>query len=301
MKYYKLKTYNTSYYFPKISRKTEFMYNLFFPYSLKAKIYWFLWKNTILKYQYQVNLSEEVEVVRLIEKIDGGNSIMSYCLGTPGIEQKISILGYDKNTKKPFFAKFSQNEAAMSLTLNEIKILGELKDTGIVPILYKEQVAPDSVFVKTEYISGKKLECIEIDNTIIELLCNINSIKISYNCDKTNLQTSLSHGDFCPWNILKTKNKLRLIDWEMAKNRPLGYDLFTYICQSNFLMRPNYKIEQIFNDNKPYIDLYFSHFKIHDYKGYLCWFAGKKIEYEKTKNGDLLPFYLKLYDYASKL
>jgi predicted Ser/Thr protein kinase len=301
MNYYKFKTYNTSYYFPDISAETKFLYNLFSPYSYKAKIYWFLWKKTILKYQNRVYPDKEGTFFNLIKEIEPESSVMSYCLGTPGMEQKISMLGYKEDTKTPFFAKFSQKEKAKELTSNEIRILKELKNTNMVPVLYKEIISPSYIFLETEYISGKKMKNVKINNAILDLLYKINAIKVNADCMDTKLRVSLSHGDFCPWNILKTKNGLRIIDWEMAKVRPIGYDLFTYVFQTHFLIIPKYSIEQIFLKNKSCIDTYFKALDIHDYKDYLCFFAAKKVKYEKNKNGGLLPFYTKLYDFAKKI
>ena len=45
------------------------------------------------------------------------------------------------------------------------------------------------------------------------------------NVDENGLKMSLSHGDFCPWNVLVSEGSIRLIDWELAADRTLGYDL----------------------------------------------------------------------------
>ena len=43
----------------------------------------------------------------------------------------------------------------------------------------------------------------------------------------------LSHGDFCPANFLRTKDGLRIIDWEGAKHRSILFDFYSY-----FFYRP---------------------------------------------------------------
>jgi len=46
-----------------------------------------------------------------------------------------------------------------------------------------------------------------------------------------------SHGDFCPENILKTQQGMKLIDWECAKFRSALFDFYSYFfyrpCQKN--------------------------------------------------------------------
>ncbi|MDR4498867.1 MAG: aminoglycoside phosphotransferase family protein [Candidatus Scalindua sp.] len=37
-----------------------------------------------------------------------------------------------------------------------------------------------------------------------------------------------THGDFCPANLLNTKNGLRIVDWETAKHRSLLFDFYSY-------------------------------------------------------------------------
>jgi thymidylate kinase len=50
-----------------------------------------------------------------------------------------------------------------------------------------------------------------------------------------------AHGDFAPWNILKTNDGWLLIDWEYAaSDRPAFYDVFHYLVQSHVLLgRPS--------------------------------------------------------------
>ena len=37
-----------------------------------------------------------------------------------------------------------------------------------------------------------------------------------------------THGDFCPANLLNTKNGLKIVDWETAKHRSLLFDFYSY-------------------------------------------------------------------------
>src|SRR5690554_6068669 len=109
MNYFKFSTYTTQYYFPKINKETKFLYKLYSPYnSLKAKVYWYLFRNSYcLRYFNKISKLELPSKLLLILNIEQDKSLMSFNMGTPGEEQKVSILGYDKETQRKFFAKFS--------------------------------------------------------------------------------------------------------------------------------------------------------------------------------------------------
>lgn len=48
---------------------------------------------------------------------------------------------------------------------------------------------------------------------------------------------SRAHGDFTPWNVVKSKNRIYAIDWEMSlKSAPLYFDVFHYIIYSSVLV-----------------------------------------------------------------
>ena len=55
--------------------------------------------------------------------------------------------------------------------------------------------------------------------------------------DNENILCSLSHGDFTPWNIYLDFEKAYIFDWELAsKKRPIFFDIFHFIFQSNTLL-----------------------------------------------------------------
>jgi len=58
----------------------------------------------------------------------------------------------------------------------------------------------------------------------------VEQLKIEGNCP---VQLVFSHGDFCPANIFKTKNGIRIVDWESAMYRSLLFDFYSY-----FFYRP---------------------------------------------------------------
>ena len=119
----------------------------------------------------------------------------------------------------------------------------------------------------------------------MDLLFDLGKIKLT---KKREYVEIYSHGDFCPWNILVGQNKHILIDWEMADYRPLGYDLFTFIFQTSFLLFSHKSINRIIDSNKNHIDSYFNHFGIKSWESYLNRFAVLKLESEKEKKNQTL-------------
>lgn len=48
---------------------------------------------------------------------------------------------------------------------------------------------------------------------------------------------SIAHGDFTPWNMYLSKDKVHVYDWELAKEQmPLLFDFFHYVYQSGILL-----------------------------------------------------------------
>jgi hypothetical protein len=189
----------------------------------------------------------------------------------------------------------------MELSKNEISILKQLNGSGFTPLLFDSRIAPDYVYLKTEYIKGKRLENTALTKEVMALSLRLSQLNFT-NSINNGLCISISHGDFCPWNFLENKGVLRLIDWEMAMPRPLGYDLFTYIFQPVFLLCPKEPIKAILKKNKIWIDYYFNSFDIKDWTDYLTYFAGTKLSMETQKNNmKLIAHYRRLKKYAETL
>jgi len=69
---------------------------------------------------------------------------------------------------------------------------------------------------------------------------------------KRNWVTGLTHGDFTPWNMFLSKDKIHIYDWELANQKmPILYDVFHFIFQSGVLIKRSgyqaieWEIEQI--------------------------------------------------------
>ena len=71
----------------------------------------------------------------------------------------------------------------------------------------------------------------------------------------THIYSSLSHGDFTPWNARTGKKQLHIIDWEaMGKDYPVLFDLFYFIMQSTTLIQ-NKGEKEIHESIKEALDL----------------------------------------------
>ena len=138
--------------------------------------------------------------------------------------------------------------------------------------------------MKAEYIKGERPKEKDINSEIVQLCILLKNFHLSGSIRGNNsLETCLSHGDFCPWNILVSDKEMRLIDWELAKDRPLGYDLFTYICQIAILFKPESNLLQVIDNNIKFIKEYFDYCGIKNYIPYLKAFAKEKSDYELKK------------------
>ena len=99
------------------------------------------------------------------------------------------------------------------------------------------------------------------------------------NIGDNGLQTCLSHGDFCPWNMLvQPDSSLRMIDWEMADERIVGYDMFTWLLNVAGLVTGEIPLYHIIEKNRKHIMRYFNALGIGDYTPYLR----RYVEHQQT-------------------
>lgn len=299
MKYFRFKTFTTSYYFPRLTASQRYMYGLYSAYGGRlSKAYWWLFRHCGLV--RSLNAVKEADFDFPYEEIkaaDGTDSLMAFNMGSPGVEQKISILGYDNAKCTPFFAKFSQKPAAMELTRNEVRVYQTLDGTGLTPQLLGVEEQDDFVYMKAAYVRGSRPKERGLTPEILKLCIALKDYHLDASSEEQagGLKTSLSHGDFCPWNVLVDGSHWRLIDWELAAERPLGYDLFTYICQVAILFSPEVALHQVLEAHKAEISSFFSACGIDDYLPYLQWFAQEKWRYEMGKKNDkMMEKYLEL-------
>lgn len=286
MKLYRFKTFTTSYYFPHLDSSLQYMYGLYSPYGGRlSKIYWWLFQHSsVVRALTSVNEKDLEFPYSKIKASDGNDTLMSFNMGSPGVEQKISILGYDKTLDIPFFAKFSEKPRAKKLTKNEIRIYRMLDGTGLTPKLLQSVDTDDYVYLKAEFIKGSRPQSRKMTDEVLQLCLPLSKYHLTdKDVDENGLKMSLSHGDFCPWNVLVSESSIRLIDWELATDRTLGYDLFTYICQVSILFEPDKDLLLAIDESMKYVKAYFSTLGISDYKPYLKAFAEQKWVYEESK------------------
>lgn len=285
MKYYRFKTFRTSYYFPEIDSRSRFLYGVYHPYgSLPVKLYWKLF--TSCKWIRSLSVIDESLLdfpYRTIMDMCPANALVSFNLGTPGDEQKISMLGYIPGESRSFFAKYSTKDKAKALSRNEIRVLSELEGKNLSPTLLDVRDNGEDVFFVTSRVCGKAYSSFELSGQILDILISLGAVRLED--DSINeLATCLSHGDFCPWNMLQNDTEIRLIDWEMAANRPLGYDLFLFIIHTRLVMGADERrIQILLKENADYILKYFNAFDISDYRPYLLSFLTARLKDEQAK------------------
>lgn len=276
MKLYRFKTFRTSYYFPRINEELEYLYGLYAAYGGKlSKFYWWLFRNCeVVRRLNQVDSSKVEFPFSDISEFEGKGSLMAFNLGTPGSEQKISILGFNQKEKLRFFAKYSEKKAAMELTKNEIAVYNLLGETCLTPTIFDTKVSENFVWMKTSYVDGSHYSTMELTQEVVNLALVLSQYHLpEKSSNEKGLLTCLSHGDFCPWNMLVNDGKIKLIDWEMAAERPLGYDIFKYVCQCSRLFHPNKAYSSVIKENKTLIDLYFFKLGIKNWEAYYEYFS----------------------------
>ena len=300
MMYYRFSTFTTSYYFPAITEETQFLYGLYSPYGGKlSRYYWrkfrqssFVRSFTSVKEQ---RLPFPYSMIRTLVEAD---AILSFNMGTPGEAQKISILGYMPQTQKRFFAKFAQKPEAMRLSYHEIEALQLLKETNLVPVLYDSKVEDAFVYLQTEYVQGHRPYDTLLNDKVVDLLIKLSAFHYP-NADRgsNGLLTCLSHGDFCPWNMLvQPDNSLRMIDWEMADERLVGYDIFTWLLNVAGLVTGDIPLYHIIEKNRKHIMRYFNTLKLSDYTPSLHRYVELQIEIlQANKQKRMLKMYEDLY------
>lgn len=97
----------------------------------------------------------------------------------------------------------------------------------------------------------------EKNNRCFKIIEKFNN-KISFLLGNSKITLGLSHGDFAPWNILCSKDKLFIFDWEFSEFRLPLWDVYYYIFQENFTINKlNYNriFQCLIGGDKKYLDL----------------------------------------------
>ncbi len=274
MNLYKFKTFRTSYYFPSFSKGREILYSLYAPLGRRKLAKWVWWAfKYIPPFRWMMKCSNpnaEFPYDKIVS-LCPHDSVVSFNMGTPGDEQKISMLGIDSQGNR-FFAKFSQKINAQMLSRNEIEVLKNLQGLNLAPNLLDYILDDEFVFFRTTCVNGKNPTDKTLNQDVWGLLYMLADHHLPASRDFKGLKTSLSHGDFTPWNMIVQDGEYKLIDWEMAAERPLGYDIFTFTLRQEMLTTTLAPLE-IVNNHKEEYSKYFHNYDIVDYGPYLQWYA----------------------------
>jgi len=302
MRYFYFNPFNKQYYFPDGFQKYPLFTSFYKPYKKIAKFTWVLWRNSsLLRYLSTTIHPENYLPFEQIKQFVPSDSILAFNLGSIGIENKITILGVVPSTNETFFIKYAINEVSCLNVYNEGIVLKQLSHLNFVPQLkINEKVDHAFSLIKTDVLQGEKIKYLAINDQIMDLLFIMSAQKVkgirNFN---SGLLHCFAHGDFCPWNILNNNGSLKVFDWELAGDYPLGYDLFTYIFQYEFLVNEKMRFESILNDNSYFIKQYFNHFEIEDWIPYLKEFSSLKYKFESEKNDtELKEYFLRLKEFA---
>jgi len=299
MTFYRFKTYKSTFYFPPLTPSTRFIYSLYGNYGGRfAHAFWWVFCHvTFVRWLFRVD-EISMGTMSLLRSVLGEDAVFGVNMGTQGPDQKISVLGYhsDSEHSSAFFAKLSTTQRSKALSRNEITVYQQLWDTGLVPILYDYQDTDDFVFLKCECLCGNHVHG-EVHRQELMQILNVLRNKhyeahpdasyLSASTAEKKLKTCFAHMDFCPWNMLSFNGKLRLIDWEMAAEKPLGFDLFTYLLQTHFLTENTMTGMEVIEKNLSWINEYFEG---EDWSPYLRAFVDYKLDYFSVGQNQLLLY-----------
>ena len=297
---------NRQYYFQTGFLKYDIFDSFYRPYKVSAIIMWKLWKNIApIRRLFKANRIEVfIPYIENLSQHIPDNSIIAINLGTSGVEQKISVLGVDTESDTPFFIKYATTDISKRNQGNEFKILNNVADSGFTPKPLLFYNKPNFSLLKTEVFTGQNLSSSFLKKEIFDILLKIPKMNPACSIDsgEGKIKNVFSHGDFCPWNMIDTSDGLRVYDWEMAGMYPLGYDLFTFIFQTQFLLKPGTSVNKIFKRTESHIRNYFDYNDVIEWQPFLYEFARIKFAQElKKNNSPLSQKYLKLINYAKAL
>jgi hypothetical protein len=298
MKYYYLHPWNPRFFFPEGFKKHPLFLSICCPYAWPAKVSWRLFRYLPLYCRLFAKKSIEAYVPeRAIRALIGDDALLAFNAGTHGPEQKPTALGWDGADY--FFLKYAHTPPAVKNVKNEHETLQRIADLDFVPCVLGFFETDGAVLLKTSVVQGDGIPA-ELSSAVLNILDQLADRSAGEGNDLSeDLRHGFAHGDFCPWNMVQRDGKFWVYDWEMARIYPLGYDLFTYIFQTAFLLSPQKSIEAVIEENRQSIERFFEQAGIADWCRYLEAFAQAKLDYIKTQ-GDkgLLDAYTRLFEFS---
>lgn len=244
---------------------------MYVPYTKIASFVWYLVRKfPLVRYILLVDKNKlPHEVVLFLSEYPDYDVQIS--IGTEGPEQKQTILLTSETDN--LFIKLGTSVKAKQLIENECKVLQNLNGRFGSPVVRQYIQNDKFTALKTTYILASKFSSNQLDERLLAILVKISDFSMVSREDGI---YAFNHGDFCPWNMLESNKKLHLIDWEMAGEYPLGYDLFTFIFQTNYLLNAALTDHQIIENNIHWIKSFYSNFDQNNYLFYLKKFAQLK-------------------------
>lgn len=270
------------YFFHEDSLRYKELISIYQPYKWLLKCVYFLWRNIIaIRYAFSIKIRDSYVEKNIISAIpDLRDSVWVIDIGRKSLHRKVSgIMIKEQNGSicKTFF-KVGNTSYAKHAVEKEAGFYKKFSHLGIVPKLITFKSCNKLTYYTAEYIDAKKLTYILLDENITDLIIKISELPIDemHNYSKSkNLKLCFSHGDMCPWNILRmnNSNSLLVVDWEFAGIYPLGFDFLTYIFQATFLLERHLSARFILQRNKLVIDNFYKKFGIIEINTYLNEFA----------------------------
>lgn len=299
MLYFYVFPFNKQYYFPADFREYPFLLSFYTPYTLVGNIFWRIWRKWfLLKYFFYVKESR-VPNLAIIKDLVGKESIIALNTGTKGPEQKTSGIGIYLNSKQRFFIKAAASDKGKNLISNEYFILKKLWGMPGIPQIIKFQTLDSWILLQTSFLDGEKFQQTLLTGEIYNLLLDLSKISTE-GCQDFSQgfagKKCFAHGDFCPWNIMICDSSLYLVDWEMAGIYQAGFDLFTYIFQTQFILHPKKKTTEIFKQNLSFMQSYFVHIGVTDWDILLFEFGANKFNNTVNKSPILARRFREILD-----
>ena len=100
--------------------------------------------------------------------------------------------------------------------------------------------------------------------------------------------------------MLEQNGKIKLVDWEMAEEAPLGRDLFTYIFQVSFFVWNHMDVKTVYERHKSLIENYFNE-RVEKWKPYLMDFIEYKLNSFEGKNSYATARFMELKEFSKEL
>lgn len=188
----------------------------------------------------------DVEIAPVLDRLAemlGPKIEFAAWLGAPGQERKFTVGAFARGSGRALaFAKVStiSGRGSRGAVQRETAVLQALRDTdlaGIGPNVLAAGEFDGVQILVTEPIPGRPLPSnAPPDEARIELSRALADLPLSVLGEPRTVAGYVNHGDFVPWNcVVSNDGSLRLIDWEFASVRPLGWDLCHHEVQRHCL------------------------------------------------------------------